>query len=108
MAGSTVARQSLALNQKECTSSPGGPISATPFGSCACAIASGLKVSHSKLDLTSLCHQVPSEQMMERSPGRSGARVRHILGERLLRRLDEDMDVVRREREVRIKFLSNR
>src|SRR5882762_7511830 len=35
--------------QKECTSSPGGPISATPVGSCACAIASGLKVSRSSL-----------------------------------------------------------
>jgi len=43
-----------------------------------------------QLDLTSLCHQIPSEQMMDRSPGRSGACVRHILGERLLRRLDED------------------
>src|SRR5882672_2353130 len=42
--------------------------------------------------------------MMERSAGRSGARVRYILGERLFRRLDEDMDVVRREREVRIEF----
>ena len=55
-----------------------------------------------QLDLTSLGHQVPGEQMMERSPGRSGARVRHILGEGLFRRLDEDMDIVRREREVRI------
>src|SRR6266851_10450357 len=54
--------------------------------------------------LTSLCHQVPSEQMMERSPGRSRTRVRYILGERLFRRLDEDMDVVRREREVRVEF----
>src|SRR6267154_5878377 len=53
-------------------------------------------------DLASLCHQVPGEQMMDRSPGRSGARVRHVLGERLFRRLDEDMDIVRREREVRI------
>src|SRR3989454_12014835 len=44
-----------------------------------------------QLDLTSLCHQVPSEQLMERSPRRSSARVRHILGERLFRRLDEDM-----------------
>src|SRR5438128_7590503 len=55
-------------------------------------------------DLTSLCHQVPSEQMMERSAGRSGARVRYIFGERLLRRLDQDIDVVRRECEVRIEF----
>jgi hypothetical protein len=30
---------------------------------------------------TSLCHQVSSEQLMERSAGRGGARVRHILGE---------------------------
>jgi hypothetical protein len=30
------------LDQKECTSSPGGGISAAPCGSCACAIASGL------------------------------------------------------------------
>jgi hypothetical protein len=57
-----------------------------------------------QLDLTSLCHQIPSEQMMDRSPGRSGACVRHILGERLLRRLDEDTDIVRREREVWIEF----
>ena len=57
-----------------------------------------------QLDLTSLCHQVPSEQLMESSPGRSGARVRHILGERLFRRLDEDVDIVRGEREVRIEF----
>jgi len=42
--------------------------------------------------------------MMDRSPGRSGARVRHILGERLFRRLDEDMNIVRREREVWIGF----
>jgi hypothetical protein len=46
----------------------------------------------------------PSEQMMGRSPGRGGARVRHILGERLFRRLDEDVDIVRCEREVRIEF----
>jgi hypothetical protein len=39
----------VALNQKECTSSPGGPISTTPFASCACAIANGLKVSRSNL-----------------------------------------------------------
>src|SRR5206468_12318640 len=42
-------RPSGCVNQKECTSSPGGAISATPFGSCACAIASGLKVSRSNL-----------------------------------------------------------
>src|SRR6266850_6123913 len=46
-----------------------------------------------QLDLTCFCHQVPSEQMMGRSPGRSGARVRHIFGERLFRCLDGDMDV---------------
>src|SRR5258705_7882756 len=55
-------------------------------------------------DLTSLCHQVPSEQVMDRAPSLSGARVRHVLGERLFRRRDEDMDIVRREREVRIEF----
>src|SRR5207244_6223701 len=54
-----------------------------------------------QLDLTSLCHQVPSEQLMERSPRRSSARVCHILGERLFRRLDEDMDIGRGECEVR-------
>jgi hypothetical protein len=57
-----------------------------------------------QLDLTSLCHQVPGEQMMGRSPGRSGACVRHILGERLFRRLDEDVDIVLCEREVRIEL----
>src|SRR5258705_6261226 len=41
--------RSCALDQKECTSSLGAPISAAPFGSCACAIASGLKVSRSNL-----------------------------------------------------------
>jgi hypothetical protein len=35
--------------QKECSSSPGGPTSAAPFGSCACAMVSGLKVSRSNL-----------------------------------------------------------
>src|SRR6266850_3005768 len=57
-----------------------------------------------QLDLASLCHQVTSEQVMDCSPGRSGARVRNILGESLLRRLDEDMDIVSREREVRIEL----
>src|SRR5882762_10384632 len=42
--------------------------------------------------------------MMEHSPGRRGVGVRHILGERLFRRLDEDTGLVRREREVRIEF----
>src|SRR5712672_2948477 len=31
-----------------------------------------------QLDLASLCHQVPGEQMMGRSPGRSGTGVRYI------------------------------
>src|SRR6266478_674378 len=57
-----------------------------------------------QLDLTSPRHQVPCEQMMEHSPGRRGVRVRHILGERLFRRLDEDTGLVRREREVRVEF----
>jgi len=39
-------------------------------------------------DLAILSHQVPSEQMMDRAPRRSGARVRHVLGKRLFRRLD--------------------
>ena len=37
------------IDQKECTSSPGGGISAAPCGSWACAIASGLKLSRSSL-----------------------------------------------------------
>jgi hypothetical protein len=41
---------------------------------------------------------------MERSAGRSSAPVPHILGERFFRRLDEDMGILRREREVRIEF----
>jgi len=41
---------------------------------------------------------------VERSAGGSGARVRNILGERLFRRLDEDANIVRRERKVRIEF----
>src|SRR4029077_5527901 len=57
-----------------------------------------------QLDLTSLRHEVPSEQLVEHSPGRSSARVGHILGEGLFRRLDEDMNVARREREVRIEL----
>ena len=57
-----------------------------------------------QLDLTSLCHQVPGEQMMGRSPRRSSARVRLILGERLFRRLDQDAGILRREREVRLDF----
>jgi hypothetical protein len=39
---------------------------------------------------------------MDDSPRRNGARVRHILGERLLGRLDEDVNIVPREREVGI------
>jgi hypothetical protein len=39
----------LSARQKECTSSPGGGISAAPCGSCACAIASGLKLSRNNL-----------------------------------------------------------
>src|SRR6266850_2481592 len=57
-----------------------------------------------QLDLAVVCHQVSAEHLMERSPGRSGACVRHILGERLLRRVDEDVDVVRCEHEVWIEF----
>jgi hypothetical protein len=57
-----------------------------------------------QVDLTSLCHHISSEQLMERSAGRSGARVRHILGERLFWRVNEHMDVARLEREVRIEF----
>src|SRR5882762_6222839 len=49
----------LALDQKECTSSPGGPISATPFGSCACAIVSGLKDSRSNLILPASATRYP-------------------------------------------------
>jgi hypothetical protein len=41
---------------------------------------------------------------MERSAGRSGAPVPHILGKRLLRRLDEYMGLVRAEGEVQIEF----
>jgi len=33
-----------------------------------------------QLDLIRLCHQVPSEQMVDRSPSRSGARVRSRCG----------------------------
>ena len=55
-------------------------------------------------DLTILCHQVPGEQVMDRAPRLSGARVRHVLGERLFRRLDQDRDFVPCEREVRIEF----
>ena len=36
----------LVLDQKECTSSPGGGMSAAPCGSCACAIASGVSRSN--------------------------------------------------------------
>jgi hypothetical protein len=43
-----------------------------------------------QLDPASLCHQVPGEQMMSRSPGRRGAPASHILGEGLVRRLDQD------------------
>ena len=51
-----------------------------------------------QLDLAILCNHVSSEQMMDRSAGRSDARVRHILAERLFRRLDPDMDIVARTR----------
>src|SRR6267378_3931370 len=57
-----------------------------------------------QLDLASLCHQVPGEQMMGRSPGRSGAPAPYIFGERLVRRLDQDAGIIGREREVRIDF----
>ena len=57
-----------------------------------------------QLDLPRLRDEVPSEQIVERSPGGSSARVRYILGEGPFRRFDEDMDIVRREREVRIEF----
>src|SRR6266852_6388852 len=57
-----------------------------------------------QLDPASLCHQVPGEQMMGRSPGRSGAPAPYIFGERLVRRLDQDTGIIRREREVRIDF----
>src|SRR6185295_2588371 len=57
-----------------------------------------------QLDLPSFCHQVPSEQMMKNTPGRSGARVRHILGECLFRGINENTSIVRREREVRIEL----
>ena len=53
-------------------------------------------------DLTILYHQVPSKQMMDRAPRRSGARVRHVLSERLFRRPDQDRDFVPSEREVRL------
>jgi len=52
-------RQLLARDQKECTSSPGGPMSAAPFGSCACAIVSGLKVSRSNLILPASATRYP-------------------------------------------------
>ena len=57
-----------------------------------------------QLNLTILGLQVPREQLMERSAGRGGASVSHILGERFFRRLDENTGVVRPEVEVRIKF----
>src|SRR6266852_4514160 len=57
-----------------------------------------------QLDLTSLCHQVPGEQMMGRSPGRRGAPASYIFGEGLIRCLDQDAGIIRREREVRIDF----
>jgi hypothetical protein len=57
-----------------------------------------------QFDFTGLCHEVPCEQLMEHSVGRGRARVYYILGERLVRRLDEDMDVVRCERKIRVEF----
>ena len=57
-----------------------------------------------QFDLTTLRHQISSEQLMERSAGRSGPPAPHILGERLFRRLDEDASIVRAEREIRIEF----
>src|ERR1700724_875950 len=42
--------------------------------------------------------------MMGHSPGRSGAPAPYILGERLVRRLNQDAGIIRREREVRIDF----
>src|SRR6267378_8176327 len=57
-----------------------------------------------QLDSASLCHEVPGEQVMGRSPGRSGAPAPHILGEGLVRRLDQDAGIIRRKREVRIDF----
>ena len=44
-----------------------------------------------QLDPASLCHQVPGEQMMSRSPGRRGAPTPYILGDGLVRRLDRDL-----------------
>jgi len=42
--------------------------------------------------------------MLEQSTGRGGGHVRHILGEGLLGCFDENIDVVRRERDVRIEL----
>ena len=44
MSGVVCQIQAQVLDQKECTLSPGGGISAAPCGSWACAIASGLKL----------------------------------------------------------------
>jgi hypothetical protein len=57
-----------------------------------------------QFDLTSLCHQVPGEQMMGGSPGRRGAPASYIFGEGLVRRLDQDAGIIGREREVGIDF----
>src|SRR5438445_13690027 len=57
-----------------------------------------------QLDLTSLCHKVPCEQMMEHSPCRRGVRVRDILGKRLFRSLYEDTGLVRREHRYLVEF----
>src|SRR5580765_1300470 len=64
----------------------------------------GIEAFAQRLDLARFCYQIPSEQEMGRSAGRSGTRMRDILGEGLFRRLNQNPNIVRREREVRIEF----
>jgi hypothetical protein len=56
----------------------------------------GIEGLAQQLDLTSLCHQVPGEQMMRGPPGRCGAPASYIFGEGLVRRLDQDAGIIRR------------
>src|SRR3981189_3903429 len=57
-----------------------------------------------QLDLAGLCHQVPGEEMMGGPTGRRRAPTSYVLGEGLVRRLDQDAGIIRREREVGIDF----
>src|SRR4029077_2143240 len=64
----------------------------------------GIEGFAQQLDLAPICYQVPGEQVMDCSPSLSSAGVRDILGEGFFRRLNEYLNIVRREREVRIEF----